>query len=241
MQMIHWRMDEANLKRVLNLAKILHEPANECHLRWQRIVLGLCELTGASGGVSVVFTLNGDRPRIEVLAQIGKGASANQLVEAWLDEPDHDDAWEKLLQMLRKGGDALTRTRRQLLKHNNGSSAIKLDCIYSVLRLGDTAAGMLCFFRPRGRSEFNMTDARLVHLLHSEMNDLYKASHDPQANGMTPRQRQIHEFLLQGQGEKQIAVGLGLSRHTIHAHVKAIYKHFHVCSRPELLAQYVKG
>ena len=42
--------------------------------------------------------------------------------------------------------------------------------------------------------------------------------------------------LLEGDGEKQAALRLGLSRHTVHEYVGELYRRFGVCSRPELMA-----
>jgi DNA-binding CsgD family transcriptional regulator len=41
--------------------------------------------------------------------------------------------------------------------------------------------------------------------------------------------------LLEGTSEKQAAARLGLSRHTVHGYVKALYRHYRVNSRAELL------
>jgi DNA-binding CsgD family transcriptional regulator len=57
---------------------------------------------------------------------------------------------------------------------------------------------------------------------------------------LTPRMQQTLHRLLVGDSEKQIAVHLGLSRHTVHVYVKAIYKGFGVASRGELLARFVR-
>lgn len=62
----------------------------------------------------------------------------------------------------------------------------------------------------------------------------------PPADGQLSRRlAQTLELLLSGDGEKQIAAKLGLSRHTVHVYVKSLYKHFEVCSRAELLARWV--
>lgn len=58
---------------------------------------------------------------------------------------------------------------------------------------------------------------------------------------LTPRQDQTVRFLLFGLGEKQIAARLGVSRHTVHEHVKAIYRDAQVSSRGELLAKFLKA
>ncbi len=59
--------------------------------------------------------------------------------------------------------------------------------------------------------------------------------------GLTPRLGQTLTRLLAGDGEKQVATQLGLSPHTVHVYVKALYRHFDVCSRGELLARFVRA
>ncbi len=59
-------------------------------------------------------------------------------------------------------------------------------------------------------------------------------------NPLSPRERQTLEHLLEGNSEKQIAARLGISRHTVHVYVKALYKRFGVYSRGELLARWVQ-
>jgi DNA-binding CsgD family transcriptional regulator len=46
--------------------------------------------------------------------------------------------------------------------------------------------------------------------------------------------------LLGGDSEKQVAAKLGLSQHTVHVYVKALYRKYGVSSRGELLAMWVK-
>jgi DNA-binding CsgD family transcriptional regulator len=53
---------------------------------------------------------------------------------------------------------------------------------------------------------------------------------------LSPRLRQTLECLLEGDGEKQVAARLGLSRHTVHDYVTALYRRLDVSSRPELMA-----
>jgi DNA-binding CsgD family transcriptional regulator len=52
-------------------------------------------------------------------------------------------------------------------------------------------------------------------------------------------QRRVLELLLDGRSEKKVAATLALSKHTVHNHVKEIYKRFDVGSRAELLALFV--
>jgi DNA-binding CsgD family transcriptional regulator len=59
--------------------------------------------------------------------------------------------------------------------------------------------------------------------------------------GLSVRLRQTLEGLLAGDGEKQIAYRLRLSRHTVHVYVKGLYRHFGVSSKGELLARFVRA
>lgn len=54
---------------------------------------------------------------------------------------------------------------------------------------------------------------------------------------VSPRATEVLSLLLRGESEKRIARQLQLSPHTVHHHVKAIYRAHDVTSRAELLAR----
>jgi DNA-binding CsgD family transcriptional regulator len=56
---------------------------------------------------------------------------------------------------------------------------------------------------------------------------------------LAPRHQKVLSHLLAGGSEKALADQLGLSRHTIHEYVRAIYRKFNVNSRSELMAHWV--
>jgi pSer/pThr/pTyr-binding forkhead associated (FHA) protein len=56
---------------------------------------------------------------------------------------------------------------------------------------------------------------------------------------LTAAERRVLTHLLGGSAEKEIATHLGLSRHTVHNHVKRIYSAYGVSTRPELLAHFI--
>ena len=60
------------------------------------------------------------------------------------------------------------------------------------------------------------------------------------AGELSPRQEQTLKHLLDGDSEKQVARKLGLSQHTVHGYVKALYRRYGVSSRAELLAKHLK-
>jgi len=55
--------------------------------------------------------------------------------------------------------------------------------------------------------------------------------------GLSKRMKDTLQHLLAGDSEKEVAAKLGLSQHTIHIHVKNLYKRLAVCSRAELMAK----
>lgn len=57
---------------------------------------------------------------------------------------------------------------------------------------------------------------------------------------LTPRLRETLDHLLAGRTERIIAELMGISQHTVHDHVKALYRLFKVTSRPQLLALWVR-
>ena len=58
---------------------------------------------------------------------------------------------------------------------------------------------------------------------------------------LSPRMSETLRRLLAGDSEKQIAGHLGVSPHTVHVYVKAIYRRYEVSSRGELLSRFVQS
>ena len=57
---------------------------------------------------------------------------------------------------------------------------------------------------------------------------------------LAPRVRQVLRCLLEGDGDKQVARRLGISPYTVNQYTKVLYRHFHVASRAELLALWIR-
>lgn len=57
------------------------------------------------------------------------------------------------------------------------------------------------------------------------------------ASHLTPAQRRVYDLFLEGLTEKEVAVRLGLSIHTVHGHAKELYRSLSVSTRGELIAQ----
>lgn len=63
---------------------------------------------------------------------------------------------------------------------------------------------------------------------------------EPSPGDLSPAVRRVLKCLLEGDGDKQVAARLGISRFTVNVHTKVIYRHFAVCGRAELLARWVR-
>lgn len=59
-------------------------------------------------------------------------------------------------------------------------------------------------------------------------------------SGLSARLRQTLERLLAGDSEKQVAASLGISIPTAHEYISAVYRHFGVFARPELMAYFLR-
>lgn len=105
-------------------------------------------------------------------------------------------------------------------------------------------AAMIGGSRPKGAPAFEMKRLQSLGILAEEIVPLLgtRLSLAGQASkaGLTPRQRETLERLLDGMSEKQVASELGLSKATVHDYIVQLHKHFDVSSRGELLSYFVK-
>ncbi len=103
------------------------------------------------------------------------------------------------------------------------------------------AVDQLGVHRTNSEKAFTRAEHRLIHLMHLELGrlwrkDVLQKATDP-TKDLPPRLAQTLGELLNGASEKQIAMKLELSRHTVHNYVKALHQRFQVSSRGELLAK----
>jgi DNA-binding CsgD family transcriptional regulator len=92
---------------------------------------------------------------------------------------------------------------------------------------------------------FTNHDRQLLDILQHGLDWLYRAEESAhaklnRASALSPRLRQTLELLLAGRTERQVAQKMNLSIHTVHDYVKALYAHFGVSSRNELLTRWMQ-
>jgi DNA-binding NarL/FixJ family response regulator len=91
-------------------------------------------------------------------------------------------------------------------------------------------------FAPRARSVVQEVYAAVVPLIGGPL----AGFDDPSPTDLPPRVRAVLRCLLEGDSDKQIAARLRISRYTVNQYTKAVYRHFGVSSRSELLARWVR-
>ncbi len=152
-------------------------------------------------------------------------------------------------------GRHLTRTRRQLLadlawygtsQYNDYHRPAGIDhCAAVVLELPGGRALMTGAHRAVGERDFSARELKLIHLFHDELGRLIgpvlvSADDALSPTRLPPRVREALSCLLDGDGEKQAAARMGLSPETVHQYVKALYRHYRVASRAELLVRVLR-
>jgi DNA-binding NarL/FixJ family response regulator len=104
--------------------------------------------------------------------------------------------------------------------------------------------GVAVLARALGRRDFSARDKALVRAAHALVAPLVGGPlagfGEPSPAELPPRVRQVLRCFLEGDGDKQVAARLGLSRHTVNQYAKAIFRHFGVTTRTELLARWVR-
>lgn len=95
--------------------------------------------------------------------------------------------------------------------------------------------------RALGDRIFSQRECRLMKLLNLELARLLGKKlariGEPSITDLPPRQRDVLVALMEGDSERQAALRLGISHHTVHDYVKMLHTRFGVRSRGELLAR----
>lgn len=96
--------------------------------------------------------------------------------------------------------------------------------------------GEMVIYRHKTVRHFSKQDAKLAGALWRHLGK----SEAREELGFSPRSRQVLTCLLDGFAEKQIAVRLGISRNTVHVHIKKLYRKLGVNSRSQLMVRCLK-
>jgi DNA-binding CsgD family transcriptional regulator len=250
------RLRLCDVRTVFTIIGECRDLGNDPELWHRRMLEGLAPLFGvvqAAGGEAWW-----DRPGQPVRPVSAYIATAEPMVHDAFRAYGQDKAWVDdpiLLALKELPAKLITRTRRQLVpdtawyasnSFRRYRKASRTDHqLVSVFRVSnDGATSMVVLTRRLGESDFSPRDRRLLNFFHGELGQLIGGplvgATEPSIDRLSPRLRQTLACLLEGDSEKQVAVRLGLSHTTVHQYVTALYRHFSVQSRAQLLAHAMK-
>lgn len=196
---------------------------------------------GGSGEPLSAYTVSGD-------------AAAEAQVRAY--HRDCATATDPIFQAIqRRRGGLITRPRSQLVsdtawyrsstfndyrKPGGTDHALTSVCLFAA----PGATSIIALTREIGDRDFSPREQRLLAFFHTELGRLIRgplaSATEPGVERLAPRLRETLACLLEGDGEKQVAGRLGLSQPTVHQYVTALYRHFSVRSRAQLLAKLLR-
>jgi DNA-binding NarL/FixJ family response regulator len=224
---------------------------------WHRRMLeGVCGLIGAPvavGGEGQWARPHGVAQAISAFEH-GLDTRGHELYMAYHREvgPDRDPIFRALRRL---HGRHVTRSRRELVPdgawyrsvtYNDYRRPAKVDDhVTSVYQVSDGGVvNVVVVGRAPGEREFSPREQCLLSFFHAELGRLIGRSlvsaTEPRPDTLSPRLRQTLACLLEGDSEKQAASRLGLSPATTHEYVTALYRHFGVGSRAQLMAHAMK-
>lgn len=248
------RTDVAGMLRLINH---LHQSKGNARTRRQTLLDGLCRLTAASVALLLIGSAAASAGRMAQWYTMDAQSCDPLLVTSVnAEDEESDPAFRKMLRRirLRQRGAVSTYTRRDLMDDRTWYASHHVrevrrkagvdDCLYSGMTSGPDHLGCICLSRPWGsRKHFGNREKNIVDLLHPACAWAYREE-DATAvlddMPLSPREKQTLWKLLAGRGEKEIAAEMHLSVNTVHHYVKALYRHFNVSSRAELLAKWME-
>ncbi|MFG0328106.1 MAG: helix-turn-helix transcriptional regulator [Phycisphaerales bacterium JB037] len=238
---------------------------NECLELWadpdawqQHLLLGVRGLVDTPIGQLQLMqpTENPDRPRIIPLAWSGENETARRLYHA-STEPESGVELPAFSGVAAPaiGGGSVGLTRRMAVPDHawyesrwykefvepsgvdefgiGMSFAPSLGCM---LMLGGNRTADADPIPPVTAATLAILAEELVPLLGTRL----ALADQTSMSGLSPRQRQTLELLLDGLSEKQVAAEMGIKQSTAHGYIVELHRHFDVSSRGELLSYFVR-
>ena len=245
------------LKDLRQAYRLIHDcrDAGHDHRAWPVILVeGLARLVDAQVVVMGEIGLGepGVPARVRSIAESGwrRPSDRETFYRKYVVDKDFGDVLTFQRFATLRGG-LITRTREQLVTDDdwygshefNGYNRSWMvdDMIMSQAMFGDpptllgfTISGDL------GRERFSRSERRLIRMFHLEIAGHigFSLAREPDhpLPDLPPRLKETLGCLLEGDSEKQVALRLGLSRHTVHQYVQDLHRRLGVGTRAELMA-----
>lgn len=246
---------ESDVRRIVRLLGEAIVAPGEIHDKRRLLMDGLCELIGATAWVWCMCEFDPDKPP-SFIGLIHSGFSEERFAR-YLEAMNHP-AMLLVTQPssieLQAKGTQLTRTLQQIdpeFRLENSPAMpfwekANIGAIMTSVRPmpggGNSGIGI---YRDRGLPHFDERNAKIAHIILSEIPWLHFTAYPDQASQeitrLYPRHRTVLNLLGDGWNRKKIAGHLGISENTVHGYTKIIFKHFAVHTQAELIARFTKG
>lgn len=248
-------LTEQDVRQMVRLLGDVIASAGNITDKRRLLMTGLCELIHASTWVWCMCELDPEKPPSFIGFEHGgwDDEHFSHYLEA-MNHPSMEAVSRGSSTELREIGSHITRTLRQMdpgcLLENSEAfpfwKCANIGTIMSSVRpMTGGGASAIGVYRELGQPHFNEREARITHILLSEVPWLhFTAFPDKETQEITllyPRHRTVLNLLCEGWNRKKIATHLGLSVNTIHGYSKVIFKHFKVHSQAELIARFTQG
>jgi len=119
------------------------------------------------------------------------------------------------------------------------------DFIIAAFPIGPSNYSAAGFHRRIGKPDFTDREIMVVRLVASNVDWMHVECAPVAASEevlmLSPRERHVIVYLIQGDSRKEVARKLGLSEHTVGDYLKEIYRKFEVNSRAELLSKFIQS
>lgn len=249
-------LTEADMRAVVHLLGDVIACQGSYADKKRHLMDGLCHLIDADAWVWTLAQVGTDRPATHVGFIHGgfdDGRFA-RFLEA-IEHPETHALSAPFIRELYAGEQSqLTRVRQQLDPEDKfvacDAHALWKDAnigplLFSARSIADGGVSGIGLYRNFARPSFSERDARIAHILLSEVSWLHGQDW-PEDRGETvvklpPRQRVVLNAMIQGWNRKKIADHLGLSVNTVHGYAKNIFQHFQVHSQAELVSRFSWG
>lgn len=241
-----------------------HRLLGECYELWDdpfawqsHLVTGLERMIGGFGSALKLTRFRSGQPVMLTAVLSAESDDAMRVRFArCVDEGGH-----QLMPHLDRMGQDVMRNGAATLRYSDAQGGVRsyhrsefYQRYLRALGTGDTVVAsqaqpdgsVIHLMTLRGRSEraFSEREAGILAFVGSallgQVGTRLTTAEQRGAHQLAPRLRQTLMLLLEGDGEKQIAARLALHPTTVHDYVRAVYRHFGVHSRAELMARYVR-
>lgn len=252
----HAVLDEADVRAVVRLLGDVVVSRQDFASVKRQLMDGICALIGADAWA---WSLGcraepGEQP---VYLGIAYGGFDEERYARLLLAAAHPDmAWtsEKLLGEMRQRNAHVTRLREHVVDERafvaSGVDRHLREAdvgpfIFSLRPIDDRAVSTISLFRRTDAQPFSAREARITHVLLSELPWLHEVGW-PSDRGvsvprLSPRLRLVLNLLLDGRSRKEMASSLSLSEYTVAQYQRAVYRHFDVHSHATLLSRFRMG